>query len=317
MMSTTPSHEQSNTDTFKSLIAYIKPHVHIHLVRSQFTPGDATDGFRREWVEDDQVEAIIKAVISDEIARGNNVLDVGIRKELIDKTVYRFNSEYSQNQSSKYYVPSHQTPAKNRRTEPPSLIETEIAEKARLTEEQLHMETKTLEDAVDKYRKLSYNLTKVGRATSMKPAEAMMVSWYTPLIEYLVDTMENRTKDKIHPFLFHRLDTAELACIALHEVVGLLMNSPGGIMFTKCAKLIGLAVESESNLKLVMQNKQVWRDLTRRTNKVKDWQINSQARKMMDGGKWDESILLQVGSYLLEALISVAKVPISQVLLLI
>ena len=68
-------------------------------------------------------------------------------------------------------------------------------------------------------------------------------------------------------------------CTNFLNVQGLLMTSPGGINFTKCAGKIGKAVQSESNLKLVMANKNMWRDLSSRASKVKDWQINVQADK--------------------------------------
>lgn len=316
----------------------LKPHVFIHLARSRFTSTDADDGFRRGWVSEKQVETAIHGSVVKEmkvLALTGELNYAALQQRvqfIMDKTVQSLNRDYSVNAQSEHYVPSHHIDAQNMRladsaiqdvkpserqsdpfgefTEESIQDEDERSRKERLFEEQMDLETKTLEEAVAKYRMLSYDLKKAGRGTAMKPSEHLMMSWFEPMTEHLMQLAEADTMSATARLMFGTLDAEALACLAMHELVGMLIKEPGGVPYVKIVRNVGTAVESESNMRMLREDKQAWKKLISNKTQIREWQINRAARNRPNTERWTEAQLLQVGSELLEAAFAVCKVEV-------
>ena len=247
MMSTQSSSRNVSMQQRRELVDMLKPHVFIHLARSRFTSTDADDGFRRGWVSEKQVETAIHGSVVKEmkvLALTGELNYAALQQRvqfIMDKTVQSLNRDYSVNAQSEHYVPSHHIDAQNMRladsaiqdvkpserqsdpfgefTEESIQDEDERSRKERLFEEQMDLETKTLEEAVAKYRMLSYDLKKAGRGTAMKPSEHLMMSWFEPMTEHLMQLAEADTMSATARLMFGTLDAEALACLAMHELV--------------------------------------------------------------------------------------------------
>lgn len=122
-----------------------------------------------------------------------------------------------------------------------------------LYSEQIALEMESVRAGREAYRKVMLAAEKRGDAAALKPVERMLLRWLVPLQQAIEETCRELRAGKMFNggdvfgpvFLSFRNRERELAVIAMHEALGLLVTSPGGVKFPTIAYAIGRAVIAE------------------------------------------------------------------------
>ena len=122
-----------------------------------------------------------------------------------------------------------------------------------LHSKQLALEEQAIAMAVQKYRKTREQITQLGKASEMKPAQELLLSWYQPLVNAILEEQKkyhrrefDQDRKSYGPYL-SSLNAEKLAVIAMHELMGLTMMEPNGVPFVRAASTIGRAIQGEVN----------------------------------------------------------------------
>ena len=203
-------------------------------------------------------------------------------------------------------------------TSPPPLAE-ELSLNP-LYREQLSLETRANEDAVQKYRNAMKEVINLGRGANMAPAQDILLLWYEPLVRAIseehrrIGTKDSARDRSVYGPKLLSVDAERLAVITIHEVLGLLMANPAGVKFVTLAQGIGSAVQAEYNFakarqegnQLVSYLRTTGELLTVNTvNKVARFSQNAEGPDTA----WGPKLLVKVGGVLIELLLNVARVP--------
>jgi DNA-directed RNA polymerase len=164
-------------------------------------------------------------------------------------------------------------------------------------------------------------VTKIGHGASLKPAQQLLLSWFNPLVDAIeaeqqriIDMLPGTDRRVYGPFLL-QLPPPELACILMHETLGVILRDPivgGGVRFARLALAIGSAVNAEVNMRRLRTNKNEWRtfkeESKRRQRPITSTAINMYARLRLTEGLWSTRVVVKVGAALLQQLLDVAVV---------
>lgn len=318
-MATSTDSSADSKLAWRNLIQQLTPHIYIHLARSRFKDNsqlglNPENEFRQGWAQEDDIKRLLLQIFQNYVQNGTDPLEVNA-KLLIQDTVNAVNKQFQSGASN--YSLDGVVEAENVRLNEKLVDEIRYQgdRSHELLREQLALETKTLDEAINKYRSISYDLQKRGKGSAMKPAERMMLSWFTPAIKAVEERLKHFevTHHQRAPYkgAMLALGPAVLTTVALHEIVNMILNSPGGIAYTHAAKVMGKAVELEVNRHMLQQDKAVWKDVTRQCkyNNRKETVINRMAEALYERGRWDAAQTIRCGAVLLDILIETAAVP--------
>jgi DNA-directed RNA polymerase len=188
-----------------------------------------------------------------------------------------------------------------------------------LYREQLNLETRANQDAVQKYRSAMQEVINLGRGANMAPAQDILLLWYEPLVRAISEEHRRigakdsaRDRSVYGPKLLS-VDAERLAVITIHEVLGLLMANPSGVKFVTLAQGIGSAVQAEWRFAKARQEGNQLVSYLRSTGELLTVNtVNKVTRFSQKDGQdsgWGAKLLVKVGGVLIELLSSVARVP--------
>lgn len=195
-------------------------------------------------------------------------------------------------------------------------IETGTHPEPRLFEQQLINETLAVSAAVLKYRELSQELSRMGRGSSLKPAQQFVMAWFEPLsraIQHEQALVENKVVGegrKVYGPYIQALGASELACVVMHELLNRLLVSPGGVRFIEAAVAVGRAVNAEVNMQFIKGNKEAYDELRRQLpmgQRTTD-SVMIKARKFMSNSVWSDQVRAQVGACLLKIMMNTVTI---------
>jgi len=183
--------------------------------------------------------------------------------------------------------------------------------------EQLSMEHIAVQQAAVRYHEMSEELTRMGRAAQLRPAQQFVLAWYGPLAQAIQEEQqavlnkEPGTDRRLYGPYLTQLGSSELACIVVHELLSRILMSPNGVRFVDVALGIGKAANVEVNISRLRQNKQFWMNLSRNYpgGKLTSPVVMSQAQRVSAESTWGDIPRIKLGSVLLHLLLRTAKVP--------
>jgi DNA-directed RNA polymerase len=145
-------------------------------------------------------------------------------------------------------------------------------------------------------------VTEHGKASSLKPAQKLLLNWYTPLCESIAqeqkDIIERKAgvdRSVYGPNLL-LLSPETLAVITMHELVNLALVEVDGVKVVRVATAIGRAVEAEVKLLILRRkNKPKWQDLVELQEPINA--VNRKTRQALEmsgqGNTWESKIVVR------------------------
>lgn len=197
-----------------------------------------------------------------------------------------------------------------------------------------------LERAMDEYSKMKNVLYDMGKASSFKAEQQLLVSWFTPLSKRIAEEQKRCQKRRKTPLTSRllKMNADKLAIITIHKVVNLIVPSAAGSApFLDIANGIGQAVNMELHIDRLRKHKEVWDALQRSTKSeletgnrralrrannfaklvLAGGDIESPSSSIMDGGgeiedsngEWSKKFCIEFGGWLLKMMIEEARLP--------
>lgn len=182
-----------------------------------------------------------------------------------------------------------------------------------IIERQIASEMRAVSDGVARYRRLANEAIERGEGATLKPAERLILHWFTPLVEAIeleqdecargVPAKGRNTMGGIVQTI--RADVQ--AYITLHQVVSTMLARPHGDTFIKVAYPVARAILAEAMIRtLKTERKEQLRELERKIKHVRPTHINRLTRKVLSDQVWGRKVLTQLGSRLLWILTNIA-----------
>ena len=138
-----------------------------------------------------------------------------------------------------------------------------------LYEEQIKLERYSITHSVERYKADAEDRTKRGAASTLKPAERLMVFWFELLRRTIIAEKAGITQGKAAvgrgaygPY-FQQADTNKMAVITMGQTLSLLMKEPSGLTVTSVCHAIGSAVSAEVQISKIRKNENAFLDLKR------------------------------------------------------
>lgn len=196
-----------------------------------------------------------------------------------------------------------------------------------LLEREIALETRAVEEGVDRYRKAAEDVRMRGDAACLKPAERFMLHWFTPLRDAIQEEVASVRRGEasigrvVYGPLLMSVDADSLAVITMHEALGALLMEPGGMRFSYIAHIVGKSVMAQANRELLAQsikehNRGV-RDrdgdvseyhwLTKKLRSLNTKRINYFANKELDDPVHGARLAVHTGSRLIWLMIQTAS----------
>ena len=273
-------HQQGGVHHSRDVIHTIVRAVEAHLTRSQYADRlvhrrDELSRRRRELRRAAQELERIKA----EIAKKRAQLP-GQREEAEQPTLARANGAKEETRTLSVPLHQHQlgiydlTDQPSASPSPASHPAISTAPSRRLPptfhlyNEQLQLESLALDEAVQSYAELTSTLVSLQRGSQLRPAQRMMLLWYTPLMSAIEKEQERArgVKEKKltgleqHlPYLLH-LSAPQLAVLTMHTMFSLALAHVGrdglaGVKFVTAADAIGHTVNMEVKMELMRKDR--------------------------------------------------------------
>ena len=205
-----------------------------------------------------------------------------------------------------------------------------------LYHEQLQLESLALDEAVANYAQLTATLVTLHKGAQLRPAQRMMLTWYSPLVS-AIEKEQERAKamkerkaiDQHLPYLLH-LSAPQLAVLTMHTMFSLALAGGagerreglgGGVKFVLAAAQIGHTVNMEVKMELMRKDR----------NKMKQFLTSMVSQDGGPGGgagsaqstspnvlsklrlskknQWSEEVCVKLGAALIQLLVATAVVP--------
>lgn len=171
-----------------------------------------------------------------------------------------------------------------------------------LIQRQLEKERNAVNEAVERYHQMMEDVTQLGKGANLRPAEMVIMEWFRgSLCDAIAkEQREIRNGTSATPnshaygiFLL-QLKPEQLAVIAMHTVVGMILHHPEGVNFTQAAIEVGRNCQAEvfyrqmKSLHALPKNKKL----------VTVNEVNKHAKFCLEDGNWTKNIQIFVGSTL-------------------
>ena len=189
---------------------------------------------------------------------------------------------------------------------------------------QIELETLSLEQTVNKYRKICEDVIRIGRASSLGPGQAMLTRWFQPLARAIDDHQRWLWKQgdprrrrhargpiampKYAPFML-ALPPETLAVITIHEVLNTLLPQGGVATSAQVTVGVGRMCNAEVNMmKLKREDRRRWERLNEQApSTVK---VLMETQKVLADATWSTDKQVMLGAALVDLLIKVATVSV-------
>lgn len=304
----------------ESAIASYRMHLLIYLARSKGANSEVA--LKRSMTEESAVDAALKDVFEAMKKEGNSPLDAPrdevLRRAMavLDEQIARANNEAEVAKvleaAADEAVLSLYTPEQLALDYAEYVHETGEHVDPKLYAEQLSLESRAITAAVERYKELSAELTKLGKAAQLKPAQYFVVSWFEPLTEAIEKELEaiamkKKGKDRrVYGDYLAMLGAPELACIVMHELLSRILVTPSGVRFSEIALHVGKAVNAEVNFIRIRKNRQMFNTVAKNVpgGRLTAPLVMSNASRMLEDAVWTDVVRAKVGAALLSLMIS-------------
>jgi hypothetical protein len=137
-------------------------------------------------------------------------------------------------------------------------------ENKELIRRQVCFEKRSIDLATDRYAAMKKTIVDMGQGSSLKPAQRLLLNWYTPLVEAI--ELEQNEFLKRSPsvdrerygFFLSILSPQKMAVIVMHTALNQLLLHATGVKFATVAMDIGTAVQREIQLERLKGEKGAW-----------------------------------------------------------
>eukprot|EP01138_Halocafeteria_seosinensis_P012841 gb/GECG01013117.1/.p1 GENE.gb/GECG01013117.1/~~gb/GECG01013117.1/.p1 ORF type:complete len:1066 (+),score=121.31 gb/GECG01013117.1/:1-3198(+) len=175
---------------------------------------------------------------------------------------------------------------------------------------QYELETRALEETVNKYRKVVSDVMKIRKGSSLGPAQRLLSEWFVPLTRAIDEEQAAVThgdaatdRNVYGPYLL-LLKPDKLAVIAMHETLNLVLSFGGAVKVVQVMTAIGEAVRAEVNMvKLKSKDRRLWTQLQGPMDGKKMRRLRQGAKKAIDGSEWPRGHVLKLGGVLVDCLL--------------
>ncbi|KAL9650381.1 hypothetical protein ABK040_016448 [Willaertia magna] len=199
---------------------------------------------------------------------------------------------------------------------------TERVDDLQLVLKQRELETRSIEIAKERYRKDLISATRRKQGSNLPPAKKVLLEWYAPLTkkikeiqETINSTVENKKGISLEnnhflssiPVRIASISAEKLAIITLHELLGHCLKDKVAVV-SYVSLSIGDAIQAEINMEKLKKTKH-FKSVVK--NQLFYYNINKTSRlKLTDYVAWTKEESTQLGAYLIQQVIDIAKVPI-------
>lgn len=182
---------------------------------------------------------------------------------------------------------------------------------------QYDLETRALEETVNKYRKVVSDVMKIRKGSSLGPSQRLLTEWFLPLTraldaEQAAVTRGDQGQDRTlyGPYLI-LLKPDKLAVIAMHETLNMTLSFGGAAKVSQVLTALGEAVRAEVNMvKLKSKDRRLWTQLQGPMDGKKMRRLRQGAKRAIDGSDWPRGHMLKLGGVLLEKLLKTAYIDV-------
>jgi len=199
-----------------------------------------------------------------------------------------------------------------------------------ILDEQIQLEERAVTEGVARYNRLAKEAVQRGDGASLKPAERLLVFWFTGLAEAIRKDQRHLGRGKaaigaaVWGPSFRLIDADRLAYITLHEMIGACMKDIDGTPRAKLSTAIGRGVLAEINTDLMReedantarrrrerlaagedkrtvyeQERSRMEDLTRRFRSLHPGRVNWWAKKTLTQPQTNRSVQAHIGERLI------------------
>ena len=186
--------------------------------------------------------------------------------------------------------------------------------------EQERIERESRANGIARYRRLVQEAVNRGDGAALKPAERLLVHWFTLYRNAIANEKRQITQGKPRkgrvvygPYLI-RCNTAKVALIAMHHAVGGCMANFTGVKSIDMVLEIGRAINADCNYRWMRRHKggitaDAWGDLVKTSRKqFKSKIVNRVANRHQPGARWALNVQTHLGARLIELLMDVATI---------
>eukprot|EP00898_Chlorokybus_atmophyticus_P007535 jgi/Chlat1/7783/Chrsp66S09167 len=202
-----------------------------------------------------------------------------------------------------------------------------------LYEKQLRLETRAVDEAVDRYKKLLQEAGQRGEVTSLRPSKMLAARWFRRLQAAIAEEQvkilqQEKGVDRglYGPYLM-MLDPAKLAVITLHTTLGIMLSGVqenGSARVVQVAINVGKAVQARANLDALQEKLDSSGENSERRKRIQSIMkalspkgpgnpgevrlVNKNLRLAMMDTDWPNEVAAKVGSALVKLLLQTAFV---------
>ncbi|CAE7794948.1 RPOT3, partial [Symbiodinium sp. KB8] len=178
---------------------------------------------------------------------------------------------------------------------------------------QVELETLALRNTIEEYREVFDSVIKMGKGSSLAPAQRLLVRWFKPLSEAIDeehrkiwDRESSPDRSAYGPYLL-LMPPEKLAVIAMHEVINTVLRQGGAARFLQVALAVGTQVQNEVNMmRLKKSDRGLWTRLRASASKGRLYALRRRMREVLSEVDWPTAIQVKVGSVLINALLETA-----------
>ncbi len=185
---------------------------------------------------------------------------------------------------------------------------------------QIKIEEEQMQDAVNSYTDRVSTMMELGRATSMKYIQKVLLQWYEPMSLMLTDEVKSINKAKVsqegrdYGPTFLLLPVEKLTVLTLNCVLNAVLRSGNsGVQFNQLSMQVGHAVEMEVNIHKLKMGR----------GKLKSWEqelvdksytdrkfahaTGQRIRRLLGDEPWSNVLKVKVGARLIQIMLETAK----------
>lgn len=185
-----------------------------------------------------------------------------------------------------------------------------------ILDEEIKLETRAIEDGIERYRRNVQRSYEKGRAADLPPVEHLLSHWFEMFASLIEDATEAYTcgekRDDLHVVgpVLARCDPQEVAYMVMHEAIGMVLAEPAGERLSRVCNSVGRTVLADLTRKHMLKNDaELYAELERMPGPTSAARINWFAKKKnkrVDFGESFEKVRCRLGAFLMKLFIEEA-----------